>query len=398
MKSSKMPAVAAALTLLAGAAAALHAAPQNRAFRHAFAVGEEEVRLANLAGRIEIVRGQGNQIVVDATVHADAGNTAETQRLLQDMKWVKGRDKKGREEWALSYPVEKHRSYVYPRGTKHAGDDDDLPAFLSFLADQGHTSTTYRGERVRIYASRHGSAPILYTNLRVAMPAGANLAMRNVIGPVRGGDLEGDLTVDTGSGKVEIASHTGHLVIDTGSGDVVVGSAKGETSIDTGSGDVVVNRLVGNGVVDTGSGDVVVQNLSAGRVAVDTGSGDVTLQDGEAGKVSADTGSGSVRVIAVELEELAADTGSGDVIVQSSLAQAKRVTADTGSGDVRIKAGPDASFDIESDQGSGDLIVEYADAEVRKAGRKVVGARRGGGRTLIRVETGSGDCVIGPQG
>jgi DUF4097 and DUF4098 domain-containing protein YvlB len=104
-----------------------------------------------------------------------------------------------------------------------------------------------------------------------------------------------------------------------------------------------------------------------------------------------------VEVVGVELEELDADTGSGDVTVRSSLAQAKRVTAETGSGDVTIYGGPGAYFDIESSQGSGDLLVRYDDAEIRKDGKKVVGARRGNGQTVIRVETGSGDCVITPR-
>lgn len=394
---TRMPAVAAALTLLAGAAVvpALYAETQSRAFRQAFPAGQGQVRLANLAGRVEIVRGPGRDVVVDATVHAEASSAAETQRLLQGMKWVKSRDKKGREEWALSYPVDKYRSYSYP--VRKEEDESDLPAFLGFLENAGQTVTTYRGERVKIYNARRSSAPTLFANLRISLPAGADVVLRNAVGPVRGGDLEGTLAVDTGSGDVEIASHVGQLAIDTGSGDIVLGSAKGETSIDTGSGDVIVKRLVGNGKVGTGSGDVTVQRISAGRLAVDTGSGDVTLQDGVAGRVLADTGSGGVRVIAVELEELMADTGSGDVVVQGSLAKARRVTAETGSGDIRIKAGPDAQFDIVSDQGSGELIVGYADAVLRKDGRKVVGARRGDGHTQIHVETGSGDCTITPK-
>jgi len=71
---------------------------------------------------------------------------------------------------------------------------------------------------------------------------------------------------------------------------------------------------------------------------------------------------------------------------------------DTGSGDVRVLGGPGASFDLEASQGSGDLLVGYHDAQLRKDGRKVVGARRGDGRTKIRCETGSGDCEIGPKG
>lgn len=387
---------AATLLILAGAASA---ETKTRSFRHAFPAGQSELRLANLAGRIQLVPGAGNQVVVEATVHAEGDSAAETQRLLQEMKWVRSEDREGREEWALSYPVEKHKSFHYPRpGTAKA---EDSPGFLSLLGifDGSSTTTTYRGERVRIYDQRRSSAPTLYANLRIALPARSHVAVRNVVGPVNGqGELEGVLTVDTGSGNVQLASYAGNLTVDTGSGNVVVGSTRGETLIDTGSGNVTVRRLVGNGVVDTGSGDVTIENVSAGRLAVDTGSGNVVIRQGTVARLVADTGSGNVEVMRVELEELEADTGSGDVVVDSSLAQAKRVVADTGSGDVRILAGAQASFDIASDQGSGDLQVGYADASLRRSGRKVVGARRGNGQTMIRVETGSGDCVIRPRG
>jgi hypothetical protein len=42
-------------------------------------------------------------------------------------------------------------------------------------------------------------------------------------------------------------------------------------------------------------------------------------------------------------------------------------------------------------------VVGYADAVLRKDGRKVVGAKRGDGRTQIHCETGSGDCEIRPN-
>lgn len=395
------PALAAsAFLLLTLSAAAVSAQVKTRAFRHAFPAAENaELRLANLAGRVELVPATGNQVVVEANVHADANTGAETQKLLQEMKWVRSTDRSGNPEWALSYPVERYKGFTYPRPGQQ---DDDLPGFVDFFLNLGggsQTQTTYRGERIRIYAEERSSAPVLYANLRIALPAGSHVVVRNVVGAVNGqGNLEGMLTVDTGSGNVRLASYSGNLTIDTGSGNVVVGSARGETLIDTGSGDVVVRKLVGNGMVDTGSGNVTIESVSAGRLGIDTGSGDVTVRNGNAAKLLADTGSGNVQVLQVEVQELQADTGSGDVTVNSSLAQARRVQADTGSGTVRILAGPDASFDVESDQGSGELKVGYADAELRKSGRKVVGARRGNGQTVIRVETGSGDCVISPRG
>ena len=70
---------------------------------------------------------------------------------------------------------------------------------------------------------------------------------------------------------------------------------------------------------------------------------------------------------------------------------------DTGSGNVTITGGANATFAITASQGSGDLIVGYADATLRKDGRKVVGAERGDARTTIVCETGSGDCEIRPN-
>jgi hypothetical protein len=389
-------ALAAGVSLPAPAmAAAAGDATQTRAVRQAFPVqGTTELRLANLAGRIELVRAAGAQVVVDATIHAQGGSGDETRKLLQDMKWVRAEDRHGNEEWTLSYPVKDFDAFSYP---KAGAKQKEESWFLRWLESKATTSTVYRGEKVRIYYEKTASAPILYADLRIALPAGSHVVVRNIVGDVRGGQLEGALKVDTGSGKVEIAAYDGNLVVDTGSGDVILGSARGETSVDTGSGDVTVRRLVGNGRMDTGSGDVVVEQVSAGRLYVDTGSGDVTVRGGSASRVIADTGSGSVNVVGVELEELEADTGSGDVIIRSSLDQARRISADTGSGDVEIHAGPNASFDIESDQGSGDLEVGYADAKLRRDGKKVVGARRGDGRTVIRVETGSGDCTISPR-
>jgi hypothetical protein len=373
-RTHRRPALAAALVcLLAGAASR-----------------DEVLRLANLAGRVEVVPGPLREVVVDATIHAEGRNAEESKRLLDGMDWVKGHDKKGREEWALSYPVDDYDSFAYPRPGR------EEISFLGF--DLGHTGTTYRGERVRVYSRRRGSTPTLFANLRIAMPRNAYLAVRNVVGHVRGGHLQGNLTIDTGSGDVQLATFAGTLDVDTGSGDVTIASTRGETRVDTGSGDVTVNRWIGNGSVDTGSGDVTVSQVSAGKLSIDTGSGDVTVRGGAVATLLADTGSGSIRVLGVEVEEVEADTGSGDVVIESSLAETRRIVADTGSGSVRVLAGPAASFDLEASQGSGDLIVGYRDAQLRRDGRKVVGAVRGNGRTKIRCDTGSGDCEVSPRG
>ena len=381
--------------LAVGVALPLAAEVRTQAFHQAFPVTSgTELRLANLAGSVEIMPGQGNQVTVDATIYAEGNNAAETAQLIAAMQhWVHDRDSKGREEWALGYPVERYHSFHYPRP-----GSNESSSFWN-LFDGGFSSTVYRGEKVRLYSHQRSSAPTLYADLRIAVPAGTTFALRDVVGRVRAGALDGVMAVETGSGDIQLDAFAGRLHLATGSGDIHVGTVRGESAIETGSGDLTVGELVGNGAVDTGSGDVVIGKVEAGKLNVDTGSGNVTVRNGVAGHLSAETGSGDVHVTHVEVEELVADTGSGSVDVASSLAKAHRLTIKTGSGDVTIAGGPDASFDISADQGSGDLTVGYADATLRtaKRGKKVVGARRGDGRTVIHVETGSGDCTLKPR-
>jgi hypothetical protein len=396
MRPSKKLAVASlvAAAVIVGGADPLRAEEQTRALRQSFPTAGRPLRLANLAGRIELVPGTGPEVIVEATVHADGGSRGDTARLLSEMKWVRGTDKKGREEWALSYSLDRYRTFHYPRPGEPGSD---ARGFLGLFFDVDQTVTTYRGERVKIVSRRSSSAPTLYSQLRITLPAGSTVAVRNAVGPVQGSDLSGNLEVGTGSGDVRLGSFLGGLTVDTGSGDVTLGSVRGQSAVKTGSGSVVVRNLIGNGRIDTGSGGVLVERVAAGQLAIDTGSGDVVVKNGRVTTLDADTGSGEVRVLGVELEELAADTGSGEVTIESSLAKARRVVVQTGSGDVRIAAGPSASFDIQASAGSGELKVGYGDATLRRSGHKVVSARRGSGQTVIRVETGSGDTVISPK-
>jgi len=379
-------------SLFAGASPALAADIAARTFHDTFPAGQT-VRLANLVGAVDLVPAPAGPVTVEVTVHARGEDAAETQRLLAGVRWIKARDRKGNEELALSYPVSQYRGFCYPEPER---PENHIPAFLTFL-DGSVTTASYLGETVRVYPRERRGAPILYADLKVGVPAGGSLALRHLVGTIRGGDLEATLELGSGASDVRIASVAGRLTVDDGSGDLDLGTLKGETAITTGSGDVKVGNLIGNGNFKTGSGDLTIGRVAAGSLKVKTGSGDVFVREGTAASVFADTGSGDVRLAKLAVEELAADTRSGDVSVGGSLERAHHLSIQTGSGDVRIAGGPAAAFDLTSSQGSGDLSVGYADAVLRRKGEKLVGARRGDGRTVIAVHTRSGDCTITPR-
>ena len=353
----------AAAGLLIAAALPAAAAVETRVVTRAFPAGSEPFRLANLAGTVRLVNTAADEVRVKATAHAEGRDAAETRALLAGIDFVRDPERTG--GWAIAYPVDRHTTYRYAEG-------DSFGWFGS------HTTTKYLGRRVSIRGTARGSAPTLWVDLEIAFPANPGLDLDQAVGKVTAGDLYGDLRVDTGSGDVELGAFNGRLVVDTGSGDIEVASLRGE------------------GNLDTGSGDVLVRGLDAEELVADTGSGDVVLRDGRVGELVVDTGSGDVEVLGVDVGTADLDTGSGDIRLAGSLAGASSIRADTGSGDVEIYGGPDASFRVVADQGSGDLRVGYADATLRRDGRKVVGAERGDGRTRIVIDTGSGDAVVAP--
>ena len=361
VRSSALAATALCLALAAPALAA----PATRTVEHTIPA-DGKVRIANLAGTVDLLPAGGGPIKVVAVVHAEGDSASETRQLIEAMRWVQERDG----TWNLAYPVDDYDAFTYL---------DDRHSF------GGSSSTRFRGERVRVLGRPRlgfgGDAPVLFADITVHVPRGARLEVANAVGPARGEDLVvTELKVDTGSGNVKLARVQGRLVADTGSGDVELSQVTGDT------------------VADTGSGTVRIDGIEGGRLKADTGSGDIQISNGTVRELVADTGSGDIEIEEVRFETFSGDTGSGDVTVRGGLAGATDILVDTGSGEVRLLGGDGFEFDLVADTGSGEVEVGYADAELRRSRREIIGAVRGSGRTRVVVGTGSGDVVVAPLG
>ncbi|MEN8618927.1 hypothetical protein [Shewanella baltica] len=117
------------------------------------------------------------------------------------------------------------------------------------------------------------------------------------------------LDIDDGSGAILISKMTADINVKDGSGELIINGGN-NISIDDGSGDIEVSQINGNLTIDDGSGAIKVTDIR-GNIAIDDGSGNIKVANVQS-PVTITDGSGDINVFNTKgLTILAA--GSGDV-------------------------------------------------------------------------------------
>lgn len=339
------------LTLAALAAVVLTAAQAAAQETHQLPAADAAVY--NLAGRVEVVRGSGSDVVV----RIDRGGS-DAGMLSVETGTIRGV-----ETLRIIYPADE---IVYPEIGRGSSNTVRVRDDGTFSGGGGRTS------RVRIRGS--GGGLEAWADLVIEVPPGSGFALYLAAGDVEARGVDGRLRIDTGSGTVEAIDISGSLSIDTGSGGIFVRDVEGNLDVDTGSGRVDVAGVSGEVLnVDTGSGRVTGADISVVELIVDTGSGAIELSAVSASDVSLDTGSGAVELrLLTDIESLDIDTGSGSVTVHAPSDLGARVEIETGSG------GIDVDFPV----------------EVRTIRRDSLIGTIGDGRGRIVIDTGSGSIRL----
>jgi DUF4097 and DUF4098 domain-containing protein YvlB len=135
---------------------------------------------------------------------------------------------------------------------------------------------------------------------------------------------------------------------------VKVTQADGDLSVDTGSGDVEVSRFHGQSLsVDTGSGEIRLTGVASPTLSLETGSGGVTAD------------------LRQDIASLRAETGSGDIAIHAPASLGAEVEIETSSGDIETdfplqvtRHGRDHMVGTIGD-GKGTIAIETGSGEVR---------------------------------
>lgn len=332
------------------------------------------VAVYNLAGEVDVVRGEGSQVVVEM-----ARGGSDRDRLSVETGRIGGR-----ETLRVIYPGDR---VVYRERGRFSNTTVRVRADGTLLDGRGG------GDRVRI--SGGGGGVEAHADLTVRVPRGVEVAVYLAVGQGRAHDLEGGgLTFKTGSGGVGVANVTGPVYVDTGSGAVTISDVRGDVTADTGSGEITLRGILGGEVdADTGSGRVTLEDISGSRVTVDTGSGRVMGSGLAVGELSVDTGAGRIELDGLDVARILCDSGSGSVHL-GLLADVDRLVVDTGSGGVAVEVPAGFGAAMELSSGSGSVSVDVPDKEAAVAKRRYFRGSVGDGEGSVVIDTGSGGISV----
>lgn len=131
-------------------------------------------------------------------------------------------------------------------------------------------------------------------DLVVEVPAGMRVDLEDGSGEisVRG---TGDLTIDDGSGDIEVEDIAGGVRIDDGSGEIMIVRVRGDVSVDDGSGDVTVRDITGSVELEDGSGSIDIDGIEGTVRIPDDGTGSLDVRGVGGDLIVGDKGNGSIR-------------------------------------------------------------------------------------------------------
>ncbi len=285
------------------------ASEMTRRIIRSFPVKKDEMlRFENLAGRVELVPGEGPTVEVEAIVRVSELAEGDLRRLIDDIRWVEAPAEDGESRWGLSFPTQEYPTVRYPVA--------------------GETKTTsdavrYLGREVRVSTRRGDSTPSVEFDLRIALPPGVRVAVDNAVGPIDGGSVDSPLKLSTRHGVIKL----GHV--------------RAPIDATTEFGDVLISRLDADAVVHTGSGGIVLSRATQGHVTLSTSSGHCRVAlPPECGFRLQYSGTRPLELFGGVASRLSAVSGGrrSDMLSRGTGGPSITVTSDTG--DTVIETGP----------------------------------------------------------
>jgi len=270
--------------------------------------GDKMIRFENLAGRVELVRGKGTSVEVEAIVRVGDLSVEDGKRLIDDIRWADVPTADGKSRWSLAIPDGRYPTVRYP------------------VAGETKTESTtvrYLDREIRLSNRRAESVPSVEFDLRISLPTGAHVAVRNIVGPIESQNVVAPL---------DLTTHHGVIKLDDVRAPIVATSELG---------DILISRLNGDAVVRTGSGNIELSRVISGQVALAMRSGDCRIvQPADDGFHLQYSGNSPILVNGESISRIKTQANDRYMELLSRGTGGPAITVTAGSGETVIESGP----------------------------------------------------------
>jgi hypothetical protein len=281
----------------------------TRSIVRAFPVkAERMLYIENLAGRIDLVPGDGPTVGVEAIVRVGDLGAAEVKRVIDSIRWIEAPTEDVEPRWGLWFPTEDYPTIRYPVAGETKADLDVV---------------RHLDREVRISSRRGEATPSVQFDLRVSLPPGARVAVNNAVGPIDGDSVASPLRLSTRHGVIKL------------------GRVRAPIDATSELGDVYISRLDADAVVRTGRGDIELWRVTGGHVTLSTRSGHcrIVLLPATGFRLQY-SGARPIDVVGGGLMRIASGSGGrrNELISRGTGGPSIAVTSDTG--DTVVETGP----------------------------------------------------------
>jgi hypothetical protein len=281
----------------------------TRRILKSFPVSDEKIlHFENLAGRVELVPGNGSTVEVEAIVRMSELAQDKVKRLIDDIRWVEAPRKDGGSRWGLSFPAEDYPTVRYAVAAEMKTDFDTV---------------RYLGSEVRISKRGGDSIPSVEFDLRIALPPRARVAVDNAVGPIDGESVHSPLKLSTRHGVIKL------------------GNVRAPVDATSKYGDVLISRLEADAVAHTDSGNIMLSRAFRGHVTLSIGSGHCrVVLPPESGFRLQYSGARPLELVGGGTSRFSAVDGGRRSEMLSRGTGGPSITVSSDTGDTLIEAGP----------------------------------------------------------
>lgn len=331
------------------------------------------VTVDNLLGSVRIVPGtEPGKLRVVAHVVAEAKTPEEAESLVESIRLVHRTESKA-VRVHVAFPVDRIAAYRRPK----AGVKGWVTRWAGSMM-RGSSEVEYDGRAVRVGNDRKATGLAVY--LTVTLPYDVQSSIKQIVGPIEGRALRGQIGLETVDGDILAERCFGKLAVTSDRGAIRVLAFQGDT--------------LG---VETVAGTMELLNVRAGRVQLRTADGAIGGSGVTADRLHIESTSGAVKLGAVEPKTAQVQTDSGTVDLATNLKTLRELRIETATGDVTLRVGALAHFDLTAETKSGEVkMLGGVTLDVTEQEGQVSRLQQGQGGPEVRVSALAGSVTVRP--